>query len=227
MQGLLRVSLGVALLRTAWAGAALAALPVDHHVGSWDAFSGTGDDGKLVCGIGTTNTVDGRSFSIRFVIGEQNVAFEAKKPSWNIPKGTQLPLVMQIGFDAPWSEQGSGDGQTVTWTVDQASIQTFDAQFRRANAMTLIFPSGNEPPWPISLTGSTAASSAFGLCINEMTRRAGLQSPPAAAGPTEPFGQAPTQPMPPSATQPTPPAATQPTTPPAATQPTAPPAASH
>ncbi len=37
--------------------------------------------------------------------------------------------------------------------------------------MTLTFPDGNEPPWTISLTGSTAISDTFGRCITDLTRQ--------------------------------------------------------
>jgi hypothetical protein len=222
MQALLRISLGAALLTVPCAGTALAELPVYYHVGSWDAFSGTGDDGKPVCGIGTNNPADGRNFSIRFEIGGADVSFQAKKPSWNIPGGTQVPLVMQNGPNPPWSEQGSGNGQMVEWSVDRGALQSFDAQFRSASWMTLSFPTGNEAPWTLSLAGSTAVSNAFGRCITDMTQRAGAQAP---AGPTQPFAPASAaaaaQPAAPAAAQPAAPAATPPAAP-AATQPVAP-----
>ena len=55
------MALMVALGAPAWAD-----MSVYYHAGSWDAFSGPGADGKTVCGIGSTNPVDNRSFSLRF-----------------------------------------------------------------------------------------------------------------------------------------------------------------
>ena len=221
MKPSLGMSLAVVLLTVPCAGTALADLPVYYHVGSWDAFSGTGDDGKQVCGIGTTNPADGRVFSIRFAIGGEDVSFQVKKPSWTIPDGSQLPMVLQIGLNAPWNLQGTGHGQIVEWTLDRTVIQTFDAQFRPADAMTLTFPSGNEPPWVLSLIGSTAASNAFGRCITDLTQRAGVQpAPTAPAGATQPYNPPPTQPTTPAPTQP----ATEAPAAPAPTQPNAAPA---
>jgi hypothetical protein len=179
------------------AGAAMAELKVYYHVGSWDAFSGVGTDGRPVCGVGTTNPADSRSFSLRFAIGGDGVMFQAKKPGWNVPAGTQLPAVMQIGLDAPWNVQGVGNGEVVEWTLDREAVQTFDAQFRRAGSMTLSFPSGNEPPWTVALNGSTAISNAFGRCVTDLTQRTEAQRSapaPVPAGPTQPFGQSPPQP---------------------------------
>ncbi len=221
MQPLRRAGLAATLFTIVCAGTASAAMTVYYHVGGWDAFSGPGDDGKPVCGIGSTNPVDNRSFSLRFEIGGTNVTFEAKKPSWNIPGGTQIPIVLQIGLDTPWNLQGVGNGQVVEWALDPTTMQTFDAQFRRASSMTLTFPSGNEPPWTIGLNGSTAASNAFGRCVTDLSQRQTTQSqpaaPPADQAPTQPFGQTGGQPAPAAA-----PAAAAPSGAPAPLQPITP-----
>lgn len=217
MRSSMRASVVGGLITMLWAGTASADLSVYYHVGSWDAFSGPGADGKPTCGVGSTNPVDNRSLSLRFVIGDGAVQFEAKKPSWTIPAGSPIPVVMQIGLNPPWSFQATGNGQVVQWTIDNATMPTFDAQFRQASSMTLSFPSGNEPPWTIGLNGSTAISNAFGRCVTDLTQRLGAQ--PAAAAPvapTQPYGQAPTQPI---TQQQMPPAATEPPAAPAPTQP--------
>ena len=170
---------------------AMADMTVYYHVGSWDAFSGPGDDGKPVCGVGSTNPVDHRSLSIRYTVGGDTTLFQAKKPTWNIPQGTQITAVMQLGLDAPWNLQAVGNGQIVEWSLDRDAVQLFDAQFRRGSSMTLTFPQGNEAPWTIGLNGSTAISNAFGRCVTDMTQRA--QQAAAPTSPTQPFGQAPGQ----------------------------------
>ena len=102
MRSVLRTGM-TALALGALAAPAGADMSVYYHTGSWDAFSGPGADGKPVCGIGSTNPVDNRSFSLRFAIGGDSVAFQAKKPNWSIPAGAQLPVVVQIGLDTPWN----------------------------------------------------------------------------------------------------------------------------
>jgi hypothetical protein len=200
MRAAFRTGIATALILGVLSGPAGADMVVFYHAGGWDAFSGPGENGKPVCGIGSTNPADNRSFSLRFQIGGETVTFQAKKPTWSIPAGTQLPMVLQIGLDTPWNMQGVGNAQVVEWSLDRNTIQTFDAQFRRAGSMTVTFPSGSEPPWTVGLNGSTAISNAFGRCITDLTRREAGQSPPSAApadqGPTQPFGEAPTQPAP-------------------------------
>src|SRR5215831_11666350 len=105
-----RACTAVSLLTVLCAGAASAEMSVYYRAGSWDAFSGPGAAGRPVCGIGSTNPTDNRSFSLRFEVGGDTVTFEAKKPTWNIPNGTSIPVVMQIGLDTPWTLQGVGNG---------------------------------------------------------------------------------------------------------------------
>ncbi|MDR3535358.1 MAG: hypothetical protein P4L71_02540 [Acetobacteraceae bacterium] len=203
-------------------GAAAADLVTYYHAGAWDAFSGRGDDGRLVCGIGNTNPADGRRLMLRFTIGGEDVTFSATKPAWTIPANTPAPVVMQVGLDTPWTQQATGNAQMMSWTLDRTAIQAFDAQFRRASSMTLTFPDGNEPPWTVPLTGSTAISNAFGRCITDLTQRTRATggAPPSAApsqGPTQPFATPPAgdaaPPPAPSGTAPTGAGASQPTAP--------------
>ncbi|HET8996760.1 MAG TPA: hypothetical protein VFN42_08840 [Acetobacteraceae bacterium] len=172
------------------------ALTVYSHVGAWDVFSGTGTDGRAVCGIGNSNTTNGRAFSLRYIRGADGITFAADKPSWNIPEGTHLQVVMQVGLNPPWTQDAVGHGQRVEWTMEPRNVQVFDTQFRRAGSMTVTFPSGNEPPWVLSLSGSTAASNAMGRCVTAMMRSSTTAAPGQSApqGPTQPFASTPEAP---------------------------------
>ncbi|HUN41620.1 MAG TPA: hypothetical protein VMU81_15140 [Acetobacteraceae bacterium] len=220
------------LLRAIAVSACLAAparadVTVYFHAGGWDAFDGQDDHGRAFCGVGSHNPADGRTFSVRFLIGSNDVTFIAGKPGWNIPDHTAIPVVMQVGLQRPWTEQALGAGQSVQWTLDRGSYETFDAQFRHASSMTLTFPSGNEPAWIISLSGSTAVSNAMGRCVTDMAQRAAAPPPsPGASEPqsaTQPFGARPN--APPNAAPA--PAQTQPTQPNQTAQPNAPASPKH
>jgi hypothetical protein len=179
------------------AGTAGAATAIYYHSGIWNAFSGTDAENQVVCGIGTENTADGRSLELSFVIGGNALDFQATKPSWSIPDGTQVPVVMQIDGSQSWNEQATGHGTSLLWSMPRSDTPAFRQQFRRASSMTLSFPSGNEPPWTISLVGSTGADNTFVVCIRDQTQRLQAQQP---AAPTQPFGQGgtssgPTQPF--------------------------------
>jgi hypothetical protein len=202
-------------------GTAGAATTIYYHSGSWDAFSGTDAENQVVCGLATENTADGRSLELSFVIGGDALYFQATKPSWSIPDGTQVSVVMQIGSSPPWNEQATGHRTSLVWSMPRSDTPGFRQQFRRATSMTLNFPTGNEPSWTISLVGSTAVDNTFARCIGDLTQRQQAQQP---AAPTQPFGQAgasstPTQPFGQSTSGAAPAAPTQPNA--APTQPSA------
>jgi len=219
-------TLGLAAIRLASAvafagapGAALAQRQTYYRAGVWDAFSGRNDTGGAVCGIGNTNPADNRRLSIRFDIGGTDTLFSASKPDWSIPDNTRVTVVMQIGLNTPSIEQATGHGHTIDWPLDQNAILPFDQQFRGASSMTLTFPDGNEPPWTISLAGSSMISDTFGRCVRDLTRQVQTQQQPG-NGAGAPQGAAPnaTQPFNPAAGAP-PANAPTPISQPAGTQP--------
>jgi hypothetical protein len=183
-----------------------AAPNVYYHVGAWHAFTDKDDQGAAVCGIGTENPSDGRSLTLTYTIGGSDLTFTAAKSSWTIPEGTILEADMQIDGNGPWQAQGDGHGTSMGWVVSASEIRNFDTQFRNGTTLTLTFPSGNEPPWSLSLRGSTAASATLWRCVQDLTDRAKAAAPassaPASNAPaTQPGGQAPTQPFAPPPAQ--------------------------
>jgi hypothetical protein len=199
--------------------AASAQMQTYYRVGAWDAFSGKSDTGGAVCGIGTTNPSENRRLSIRFDIGGSDTTFSAGKPDWSIPANTHITVVMQVGLSIPWTMQAVGNDHSIEWTLDPNAFQEFDRQFHGASSMTLTFPDGNEPPWSLSLAGSSAISNTLGRCVRDLTAQVqaaqsqGNRSPVNGAPPpqvaTQPFGAGSPPPTPPPAAAP-PPGASQP-----------------
>jgi hypothetical protein len=182
------VTLAIALAPAA----ALAQVQPYYHAGAWDAVSGRNDKGGPICGVGSTMPPDNRRLSISFDIGGSDTAFSASKPDWAIPDNTRVTVVMQVGLNTPWTAQATGHEHAIDWTLDQSAIQAFDRQFRNASSMTLAFPDGSEPPWGVSLAGSTAISDTFGRCVRDLTRQMQSSPPPADGAPapqgaTQPF----------------------------------------
>ena len=189
-----------ALMIMAAPAAALAQVQPYYHAGAWDAISGRSETGGAVCGVSTSAASNTQHFSIRFDIGGTDTTFSASKPDWTIPGDTHVTVVMQVGLNVPWTLQGIGHDHSIDWTLDPNAIQTFDRQFRGASSMTLTFPDGNEPPWALSLMGSTAISDTFGRCVRDLTRQVQANPPPPSSAPPS---QAPTQPFSTSAPLPT------------------------
>lgn len=183
---------------------------VYYRAGAWEAFSSRSgpnepgspqnsgpNAGGTYCGIQTYDARNGRSLMIRHRIGTDKVMFRASKPAWSIPEGTAIAVSMQIGANAPWTLQGSGQGDTVEWSIPRDAMSAFDAQFRLSSALSIAFPSGNEPLWTAPLAGSNSIGLTLRRCIYELTARLAPTQPfasgepaRAAAGPTQPFSTA-------------------------------------
>ncbi len=182
----------VALMIAVSPAAALAQEQVYYHAGAWDAFSGRNSSGGPVCGIGNTNPANGQRLSLQFDIGGTDTVFSVSKPNWSIPDKTRLSVVLQVGLNTPWTPSSTGSGNIINWTLDRLAMQTFDHQFRTASSMTVTFPDGNEPPWTVSLVGSTAISDTLARCIRDLTQQVQAAQPRAPAevgtpGATQPF----------------------------------------
>lgn len=174
-----------------------AAPTVYNRAGAWYTFTDKDDQGAAICGIGTAIQTDNRNLTLTYTVGGNDLTFTAGKPSWTIPDGTILEADMQIDQNGPWQAQGDGHGTSVGWVVSASEIRNFDTQFRNGSTMTVTFPTGNEAPWVLSLSGSTAASATLWRCVQDLTDRARAAAPaPSAPAPTSqaPTSQAPTQP---------------------------------
>ncbi len=192
---------------------ATAATTTYYHAGDWAAFSGTTEQNRLVCGMSTGNPADGRSLEVSAIIGEPRLEFTASKPTWDIPQGTAIPVVMQVSGAVPWTVEATGRAHAMSWSLSETEASAFGGAFRAASEMTISFPSGSEPPWRVLLTGSSAVDGTFRRCITDYTARAAAAAQP--QGPTQPFGSPATQPF-------TPPIAATPLQPPTAPQAQAP-----
>lgn len=181
---------------------AMAQVQTYYHAGAWDAFSGRNGHGGAICGIGSTNPADERRLSLSFDIGGSETVFSVSKPNWSIPDNTKIVVVMQLGLNTPWTMQGVGHNHMIDWSLDQVAIQAFDRQFRGGSSMTLTFPEGTEPPWTMSLAGSTKISDTFGRCMRDLTQQVQASQAPANPPPDTQTATQPFAPPPPAANSP-------------------------
>ena len=181
------------LATSAWAAPPPGAMARPYyHAGSWDAFTAHAPGRPAVCGIGS-HLGDGRVFTLRFEVGGTQLLLRAVKPSWTIPPGTSVNVVMQIGQGTPWPATATGHGRQIDWTIPATETQNFEAQFRQASSMTLSFPGGTEPVWGFPLNGSSAITDAFNRCVGQITEPAAAPSQPYPTAPTQPYAPPPAQ----------------------------------
>jgi hypothetical protein len=196
--------MALAATLTLGAGGALTQTRTIGTFGAWEAFGGTTNDGRPVCGV-STSWQDGRYFGIKYWQGREYFTVQLIKPSWQIPAGTRIPLSLQFDQQDPWTATASGfpatstAGAFVEFTVPFSRLDNFLREFRLASGAVMSFRAGNEPAWRLTLSGSNAASQTMDDCVRRMGGGAGKAAPGGA--PTQPFGGGPSQPFTPSGPQ--------------------------
>jgi hypothetical protein len=189
-----RPALGLAALIVA----ALPAAPAGAQIltigtyGAWTAYGGATPQGSRVCGIEVRG--DDREIHIKYFRGQPSFAVELFKRSWDIPQRVPVALSLQFGGYSTPSLRGVGYprqdrlpahvGVSITFEGSRAFWQAL----RGAATGRVVFESGNERPWTVSLSGSNAAVTAMSDCI----RRMGAPTQPFDDGTrTRPFDTAP------------------------------------
>jgi hypothetical protein len=181
--------------------------------GQWSAYGGTAPDNQRVCGIQTAGPGGGR-LMIEQQAGQTGLNLMLQKGSWSIPADTPIKLSFLFNGRLSFPGGGTGAGDLVTVAMTFEQTKPFMRAVRQDRQMQVSFPTGNEPPWSISLLGTGAVLDAFDEC------RAGLVS----NTPTQPFipTPAPAGPPAPGAAAPAPGQAPPAATPPATPNPTSP-----
>jgi hypothetical protein len=140
--------------------------------GAWKAFSGVSSADRPVVGMFTQSgnkTLDIKHF------GEDRLAVQMFKTSWQFPKDRVVDVPVRITFDN--SKRGfSGTGHGGYWdsTTDLAAVElaiegveemgSFMSYIMDARRMTITF-GGNEQPWVIDMTGSRDVTRAFATAM--------------------------------------------------------------
>jgi len=108
--------------------AGLSASPVQAQVntlfssGLWSAYGGLAPDRRPVCGI-TTVGAEGRRIAIEQFAGETGLEVVFEKPTWSIPEGTTVDIVVAIDGAAGHSGRATGSDKRMVMAVPfEASV---------------------------------------------------------------------------------------------------------
>lgn len=185
-------------------GVAHAKITTIFSAGYWNVVKGTTAKNSLMCGMTTQNRSGSWVFSIDYFPHTPVLQIELIKETWRIPENTKIPVILQIGSSHLYTATATGDNHQVYWFIPRHLARQFSYYFMKSNNMTVIFKSGDEPPWQLNLTGSSAAFRQFVRCMKAINAAG---SPHGSSQPTQPFNAAPTQPFgspPPRRSQPQP-----------------------
>ena len=164
-----------------FAGHAQAVAPIISYgdFGVWSVGRTTSLDGIPSCFMQTTWT-DGRILTIHAFSSDLSyIQFDLFKPTWDIPVGTSVPVVMTLGSYPSSTMNGSGRDKTVSFGLGAKYIGQLRDEMIHTDAGSFSFPGGTEQSWLLQPDGAAQAMPAFGRCVSAMP------TPPPA---TQPFG---------------------------------------
>jgi hypothetical protein len=199
----------VALLAVmASAKAAAPNIQVTGTYGGWSTFTSVGADqtGQTRPMCGAMLLFGGqRSFMIKYQLAAPTPFMHIFKTGWKIPAGQMVDLVFSIdgapGFRWTGVAVDTGDGLELPLKSKAGVASTVAGDFLDAlgsgQQLQVSFPSGNEPPWVSSLSGTDPALHAMLNCMKLVDAAAQPSQP------TQPFAAAPAAPTQPFGTQPT------------------------
>ncbi|MFC3124321.1 hypothetical protein ACFOD4_04545 [Pseudoroseomonas globiformis] len=139
--------------------AAKAKVEILSQTGDWAVVA---DEEKGHCAM---SSVGDRSLMIRKTEGEQAYAFIVTNPKWRLPEGQKVAVGLEVGEWKFESKSTAGSRTAVISYTPQADSMFIIAMIAKESNLTLRFPEGTEPPWTISLRGSSVAATKFYECI--------------------------------------------------------------
>jgi hypothetical protein len=164
------------------------------RTGAWEVFGGTTERGQRTCAAGTSLPGPAqRMVLVQHYAGERVLWVRLSRRGWALPAGADIRVRIAIGATS-WHARAQPNGPELRWVIDDETMTSWEAAFRRGLAMEIGFLTGDELPWMVSLQGSSSAIASLAACIRALgsygtdvppdwaTRRPFDPAPPAPPG---------------------------------------------
>ncbi len=137
-----------------------------NEVAWWAAYGGINDEGAFTCAMVTT-TPDGRGakFVIEHRKGSNTLLVRFLKPTWVVPRGARKQVVVQFGYNQPWSVVAIGFGNELRGGIPLRDADAFLSGFQSAGRIEVTFIGGTETPWELATGGGGFVEADFRKCI--------------------------------------------------------------
>jgi hypothetical protein len=146
----------------------------------WSVYSSTRPDGTPGCAMISRTPYGIGNMSIEYTKGAPTYELILAKPGWAVPKGTRGTIVMQFGYQPPFTFQTIGSGAKLRSEISMQQINAFLSGFNGAGRIDVTFTAGNEPRWEFATGGGGIVLPDFANCVHALNPR--KPSPP-----TQPF----------------------------------------
>jgi hypothetical protein len=165
----LALSLILSILMNPAAGEA--ATQVFSRAGAWEAFGGTSNNGRPVCGISSRGT--GKYFGLKYFGGDVSFTIQLGSSSWRVQTGSRQPVVLRFDRASPWNGLATGihfgDGEAgLEFSIRRGQLDQFMREFRGASELIIEFPRSNANGWRAALRGTDVISDSLVRCIRAL-----------------------------------------------------------
>ena len=167
--------------RAVWMGAAMGlALCADNALadtqviarsGAWQAFGGTTNNGRPVCGMSSSG--NGKYFGLKFFSGEETLTVQLGNDKWKVKDKTKVKIQMRFDNESPWNATAIGmhfsDGDAgLEFDISRKQLDVFIREFRNSNQISIRFPDEDVSDWHGSLAGTDSVANGFMRCVRDM-----------------------------------------------------------
>jgi hypothetical protein len=152
--------------------AAPAQVAVFARAGAWEAFGGTTDDGKRLCGISTSG--EGSWLGVKYFKGDNGFTIQLSSTDWTVKDGEQVKVVMRFDRLSPWAGAATGfhmsDGDAaLELEVPADKLALWLREFRQSNTLLVEFPEAPDvEDWKVDLAGTTAITDRMIACMDRL-----------------------------------------------------------
>ena len=151
--------------------AAKAEVRILSRAGAWQAFGGSSDDGKRLCGMSTKGK--GMWFGVKYFKGDNGFTIQLSSDDWKLNDGVKIAVTMRFDRESPWSATATGfhmsDGDAaLEFEVPVNKLRLWLTEFRAANTLVVGFPNDRVEDWRVDLSGTTAVSNTLVACMDAM-----------------------------------------------------------
>lgn len=141
--------------------------------GGWQAFGGTADNKKMMCGVSTEG--GGRWLGVKYFENDTALTIQLSKDTWSVKPGTRVKVTMRFDRESPWSATATAfrmsDGDAaLEFEVPSRMIGQWLAEFRRSNTLIVGFPESSVEDWRADLAGTDAIADRMGECLRAMSK---------------------------------------------------------
>lgn len=141
------------------------------RAGGWEAFGGTSNNGRAVCGISTKGT--GKYFGLKYFSGGDTFTIQLGSSAWRIKNGDKQKVMLQFDRESPWNGVATGmhfsDGEAgLEFNVRRNQLDKFMREFRDASELMIKFPQSTASGWRANLKGTDTITTSLAQCIRAL-----------------------------------------------------------